>query len=291
MGVSMMSLHRFRGGRLPVFLLLLWVPALALAVGCSSLFRRSESIDFVALGPEGVLRQAHESAGYIDSFRASGPLQLRLNGGSMAAQASVRYVEPDSFRIDVHAFLGTPVAQAVLRQTDLQLYLPSERTLYEGTITIASLFGLKEGPVDLGALRELFFGPALARRWQDQAVLVDRFDVTPQHVLVGVRRPGMGGQTLYELDSALRYRRVQYLDERDMVLWEADFSDYRRVGEGQVPTRVALRVPERQMELLFHATRRVADPASTPDEFTLRLPQGVARLPLHYLVPPAERPE
>lgn len=259
-----------------------------LGAGCEP-YRRAARLDIAALGPRGVLTQAAQIAGTLQSTILSGAIQVRQEGGSLTGQASVLLAAPDTLRLDIQAFLGTTVGQAILRDTWLELYIPSDRAVYEGTVTPQILYRFTGQVLEPEAFFELLFGPALTRSADEMAASVDHFDVSPDRVIIGMPRPS-GGRATYTLNDRLEYQEAVYTDVRGEVAWSANFSAYRNVGEARIPTDVTLRVPARDLELRFTASRRNARPNYGESDLRLQLPQGVRRIRLGPVPPPPPRP-
>ena len=250
--------------------------------GCAR-YVLTASLDFVELGPEGILRHAAERAGSVAGLLATGTLQVRMERGALSAQCAILYAEPDSIRLEISAALGTTILRAMMAGPRIQVYVPSERAVVEGSVEPGDILEFGGIPIELASIRELVLGPAVARNWVDLAAVVDQMDVKPDEIVLGAPRPG-GTRLLMNLDTDLHYRKMTIIDADGTVVQESIFEDYRRVGGTFLPRVVRMRYPGRFLQVTFEAARQRVDPARTRGDFMLRLPAGVRRL---TLVPPS----
>ncbi len=257
---------------------------LGLLAGCTP-YRRTVRLDLAELGPVGALTRAEARAGSLEAVRATGTLQVRIDGGSLTAQGTLLYVAPDSLRIDIQAFLGTTVARALLLEDWLEIHLPQENTLYEGSLTNRTIQYIAGVPLDGASLQEVLLGPATARDLEDLARRADRFDLGPGTCLVGVPLEG-GARLVYRLDDMLRFRSATYLDARGEMLWETRYVEWKATGEGLLPTELVWEFPRRGLQLTWRVDRRTHRPPRRGDDFRLNVPAGVHRVPVGPMLPP-----
>ncbi len=258
---------------------------LGAASGCAR-YVPTARLDLVELGAEGILQRAAEQAGSVSSLLSTGTLQVRTDRGGLTARCAVLYAEPDSIRLEVSAALGITVIQAVVAGADIQVYIPSERTVVEGTIRSGEMLEIGGIPLELDTLRELVLGPAIARDWVGLAARVDRLDISPTRIILGTTQPD-GSRLLLTLGTDLYYQRVDVIDSGGRIVQESHFADYRRIRRAHLPRVVRVVYPDRYLELTFKATRQNARPGRKPSDFVLGLPADVRRLPL---LPPPSRP-
>ncbi|MFO7769695.1 MAG: DUF4292 domain-containing protein [bacterium] len=246
-------------------------------------------MDLAELGPVGALTRAEAHGGSLSRVRATGSLQVRMDGGSLTAQGILLYAAPDSLRMDVQAFMGTTVARTLLLDDWMELHLPQENVLYQGDLRDRALRSIAGVPLDGAALREVLLGPAAARDLTALAEQVDRFDLGPGTCLIGILLPG-GGRLLYRLDDDLRFRSATYQDAAGGVLWETTYTEWKRAGEGLLPTELTWYFPMRGLELTWRVGRRSERLPGSAGDFQLEVPAGVRRLPVGPVLPPEDVP-
>ena len=270
------------------WLAVLCVMLTVLSVGCA---RQDKvvPVNLIEQGPAGVLEMAAERAGTPYSMRITGTLQVRLEGGSRAAQGVILYAEPDSVRLDVTAFLGTTVMQAIISGRHARIYAPTEKVLLEGEFDSRSVISLAGFPFHPAMVLDWVLGPALSREWWLLADGADRFDLGVKEITLGSVEPG-GHRLVVTLDRELFYRSVRYHDPRGRLLWESEYDDYRRVRGAWLPGLVTIRYPDEDLELTYEVSRRRANPDRSPGDFRLRIPPDVTRYPLvSEAIPPPGR--
>lgn len=257
---------------------------LGLVTGCAH-YTRTARLDFVEIGPEGILQMASEQAGSIGSLLTTGTIQISSGRGAFTARGMVLYAEPDSIRIDVSIVLGGLVVQALVTGNDIQIYLPVERVVLEGKVSPGGALDFQGISLERAVLLEMIMGPALAWNWVDLAARVDQYDVGPEQINLGIGRPD-GSRLLFSMDTDLEYRKATRLDSRGQVIVETLFTNYKRTRSTHLPRKTVLRYPYEGFELVFEVVNRTEEPDRSPEDFRLQLPANVQHLPLHALIPP-----
>jgi len=261
---------------------------LTAATSCSP-FRRSVPVNVMELGPAGTLRRASEAAGESLPMRVTATLQLRFEGGSMTGQGAVLYAEPDSVRLDITAFLGSTVLQALITNGNTRVYAPSDDVVLEGELEPGMLVYVAGYPFDLASVREWILGPAITIDWPPLLDGIDRFDVGVNDVIISTVAPD-GRRITAKLDTELRFRSVIQMDARGRVLWETSYDNYDRVRGNYYPDRITLRYPVSGMELSINVNRRTVNPRREAGDFLLPVPAGTRRVQLRPITPPPEKP-
>lgn len=246
-------------------------------------------MDLAELGPETALIRAEQRAGKFSQVRASGSLQVLIEGGSFTARGILLYSAPDSLRVEVQAFLGTTLARALLLEDWMEVHLPQENLLYEGRLSHRSLRFITGVPLDGSALQEVLLGPAAARDLAVLAGRADSFDLGPGTCRIGIPMDG-GSRLVYRLDDHLGFQSTSYLDAQGRVVWKTEYREWKRTGEGMLPTELVWSFPRRDVRLTWRVDRRTDDPRRRGDDFRLDVPDGVYRLPVGPIVPPGAGP-
>jgi hypothetical protein len=257
---------------------------LILVAGCS-LYRTTASLDLVEMGPEQVLQQASDRAGTVSSLLTTGTIQIQSARGAYTARVMVMYAAPDSIRLDVSVALGGVVAQAVITGEDVLIYFTADRIALEGDLAADQYLDFQGITLERALITELIMGPAHTWNWVDLAARLDQFDVGPNQVTMGLNQPG-GTRFILSMGPELDYWKTVRLDSRGSIIFETYYSNYRRFGGARLPQKVTVFYPRERFELVFEVVSRRDASDHTPDDFTIRIPTGVERLPLYNTIPP-----
>ncbi len=249
----------------------------SLLCGCSYYARTAEP-DFVALGPEQVLRRAADAAGDVDELQTVGTLLIQTLQGSFMTRVSALFAAPDSIRLDVSVTLGGLALQAVMFGPQFTIYLPMQSAVIDGVFLGSRIMEIQGIRLDESVVRELVLGPALAWDPAELAARVDQYDVGPEQINLGIERED-GTRLLLCLERDFSYCRTVRLAPDGSILMEARFDGYRRIGSARLPQQVTLHYPDDGLDLILEIVRRDPDPDRHPDDFELRIPPRVQRIP------------
>jgi hypothetical protein len=112
---------------------------------------------------------------------------------------------------------------------------------------------------------DLLLGAPLAER----SVLEGAGEGQDGRILIGFRDAVAGGRRIFEFDGA-RLARVRHREAGGFLVWEAEYDDYRAVGDRSFAHRIEIRFPHQDARAAFRF-RAV--------ELNRRLPESAFVLP------------
>jgi hypothetical protein len=94
---------------------------------------------------------------------------------------------------------------------------------------------------------DLLLGAPLAER----SVLEGAGEGEDGRILIGFRDAVAGGRRIFEFDGGARLSRVRHRVAGDFLVWEADYDDYRAVGDRSLAHRIEVRFPHQEARAAF----------------------------------------
>ncbi len=83
---------------------------------------------------ESLLQEIDTSSRRLQDFRGSARVETSYADRRSRASLRIRYLSPARFRIDVHGALFQILAVVLIHDLRVQLYMPGENTVFEGTL-------------------------------------------------------------------------------------------------------------------------------------------------------------
>ena len=81
-----------------------------------------------------LLREIDSASARLHDFRGSASVETSFDGRRGKASLRIRYLNPDRYRIDVDGALFQVLAVLLIHDRHVQLYMPRENTVFEGTL-------------------------------------------------------------------------------------------------------------------------------------------------------------
>jgi len=251
----------------PILLAIVWM--LNFGSGCA--LRRSFD-EYEAIGADDLLQRVGLYHSRIEDFYGTMSLSLNHRGIKGRASAVILFKRPGLIKIEVNAPLGVNVLTVLLKGDWLEVYLPRDNLVLEGTRDSEAVHRF----IGIDHFGDLLL--SLTGFWFDNPGYINDFQLRgDKYVLLckdnsELRRFWFDAKKLLVLEE-------EVFDYRGNLVRKKVFRKYRKVDGINLPGSIQINTGNERVKVEY-ITQRVNQGLSD-DAFRLNLPEGVERIRLN----------